>query len=137
VPTGRRVVFNQLDKVPYDELNAPNQDDAVVLHNLIGKFSPKHSTESTTPMAEATSETSSEKMDVKPLNGDDSKVGYVVEGRNYRKYQVEEKTADGFIVGEYGVVSHSDGNLRGVRYTAESNINPRVIYDALLKFLSL
>ena len=60
-----------------------------------------------------------------------------MEGRNYRKYRVEEKTPDGFIVGEYGVVSHSDGSLRGVRYTADSTINPRLIYDALVKFLSL
>lgn len=29
----------------------------------------------------------------------DAKFGYVVEGRNFRKYRVEEKTADGFIVG--------------------------------------
>lgn len=65
------------------------------------------------------------------------KVGYVVEGRNFRKYRVEERTSDGFIVGEYGVVSHNDGSLRGVRYTADSTINPRVIYDALMKFLSL
>lgn len=68
---------------------------------------------------------------------DNQKVGYVVEGRNYRKYRVEERTADGFIVGEYGVVSHDDGSLRGVRYTADGTINPRLIYDALMKFLSL
>lgn len=76
----------------------------------------------------------------KPENNADpngQKVGYVVEGRNFRKYRVEEKTSDGFIVGEYGVVSHNDGSLRGVRYTADSTINPRVIYDALMKFLSL
>ncbi|XP_069705503.1 mucin-21 [Periplaneta americana] len=66
-----------------------------------------------------------------------SKFGYVVEGRNFRKYQVEERTSDGFIVGEYGVVSHDDGSLRGVRYTADGTINPRLIYDALVKFLSL
>jgi hypothetical protein len=66
-----------------------------------------------------------------------SKFGYVVEGRNFRKYQVEERTPDGFIVGEYGVVSHDDGSLRGVRYTADGTINPRLIYDALAKFLSL
>ncbi|KAJ9596078.1 hypothetical protein L9F63_012733 [Diploptera punctata] len=66
-----------------------------------------------------------------------SKFGYVVEGRNFRKYRVEERTPDGFIVGEYGVVSHDDGSLRGVRYTADGTINPRLIYDALLKFLSL
>lgn len=67
----------------------------------------------------------------------DQKVGYVVEGRNYRKYRVEERTPDGFIVGEYGVVSHDDGSLRGVRYTADGTINPRLIYDALMKFLAL
>ncbi|CAB0005850.1 unnamed protein product, partial [Nesidiocoris tenuis] len=65
------------------------------------------------------------------------KSGYVVEGQNFRKYRVEEKTPEGFIVGEYGVVSHDDGSLRGVRYTADSTINPRLIYDALVKFLSL
>jgi hypothetical protein len=31
--------------------------------------------------------------------GQDAKFGYVVEGRNFRKYRVEEKTSDGFIVG--------------------------------------
>ncbi|KAK5650216.1 hypothetical protein RI129_001245 [Pyrocoelia pectoralis] len=71
------------------------------------------------------------------LNNDSQKVGYVVEGRNYRKYRVEERTSDGFIVGEYGVVSHDDGSLRGVRYTADGTTNPRLIYDALMKFLSL
>ncbi|XP_023287563.1 uncharacterized protein LOC105700174 [Orussus abietinus] len=68
---------------------------------------------------------------------DGHKVSYVVEGRNYRKYRVEERTPDGFIVGEYGVVSHDDGSLRGVRYTADGTINPRLIYDALMKFLAL
>lgn len=68
----------------------------------------------------------------------DAKFGYVVEGRNFRKYRVEEKTADGFIVGEYGLLNNNDGSpIQGVRYTADSNINPRLIYDALLKFLSL
>ena len=71
------------------------------------------------------------------IEEDGHKVGYVVEGRNYRKYRVEERTSDGFIVGEYGVVSHDDGSLRGVRYTADGNINPRLIYDALMKFLAL
>ncbi|CAH1953742.1 unnamed protein product [Acanthoscelides obtectus] len=68
---------------------------------------------------------------------DNQKVGYVVEGRNYKKYRVEERTSDGFIVGEYGVVSHNDGSLRGVRYTADGTINPKVISEALMKFLSL
>lgn len=68
---------------------------------------------------------------------DNQKVGYVVEGRNYRKYRVEERTADGFIVGEYGVVNHDDGILRGVRYTADGTISPRLISETLMKFLSL
>ncbi|XP_014208761.1 uncharacterized protein LOC106639580 [Copidosoma floridanum] len=71
------------------------------------------------------------------IDEDGHKVGYVEEGRNYRKYRVEERTPDGFIVGEYGVVSHDDGTLRGVRYTADGTINPRLIYDALMKFLAL
>ncbi|CAG4948613.1 unnamed protein product [Colias eurytheme] len=65
------------------------------------------------------------------------KVGYVVEGRQYRKYRVEERTSDGFIVGEYGVVRNEDGALRGVRYTADSEASPRLIHDALMKFLQL
>lgn len=74
---------------------------------------------------------------VQDKNDDGQKVGYVVESKNFRKYRVEERTPDGFIVGEYGVVSHDDGSLRGVRYTADSTTNPRLIYDALMKFLSL
>lgn len=87
----------------------------------------------------------------------DAKFGVVFEGRDFRKYKVEEKTSDGFIVGcdeyiaiesifnknlfifcsEYGYL-HSDGSpLFGVRYTADSNINPQLIYDALLKFIKL
>ncbi len=67
----------------------------------------------------------------------DKKSSYIVDNGTYRKYRVEEKTADGFIVGEYGMVSHRDGSLRGVRYTADSNINPSLIYETLVKFLSL
>jgi len=74
---------------------------------------------------------------IQPNTADKNKFGYVVEGRNFKKYRVEERTADGFIVGEYGVVRLDDGNLRGVRYTADSGINPKLIYDTLIKFLSL
>lgn len=77
-------------------------------------------------------ETSTEKC-----KQDNCKVGYVVEGRQYKKYRVEERTPDGFIVGEYGVVRNEDGALRGVRYTADSDASPRLIYDALMKFLQL
>ncbi|XP_050532871.1 uncharacterized protein LOC126900894 [Daktulosphaira vitifoliae] len=68
---------------------------------------------------------------------ENKKSGFIVDGENYRKYRVEEETADGFIVGEYGVVSHRDGITSGVRYTADSSISPSVIYDALAKFLTL
>lgn len=68
---------------------------------------------------------------------ENNKVGYVVEGKDYRKYRVEERTADGFIVGEYGVVRNEDGALRGVRYTADGEASPSLIYDGLMKFLQL
>lgn len=54
-----------------------------------------------------------------------------------QKYLVEEKTPDGYIVGEFGVISRSRGSLRGVRYTAHGSINPQLIQDALRTFLSL
>lgn len=173
----KKVIFN-LDKLPYDLLNAPTIDLLTNNHRTENRFShltmkidksrefttEKPYFESTTvdysptpeqnyeideavsvmtngrqhgvqiptnsPNATPTSSTSSQ-------DDPDPKVGYVVEGRNYRKYRVEEKTADGFIVGEYGVVSNDDGSLRGVRYTADSDINPNLIYEALMKFLSL
>jgi len=53
------------------------------------------------------------------------------------KYLVEDRTPNGYIIGEYGVVSRSSGSLRGVRYTAHGSINPDVIKEALLTFLSL
>lgn len=155
----KRIVFNDLDKIPYDELNAPaDAEERSSIHNAIGKFIPKQvheppkknlnkptpdPTEVIDPYVEkqgvGNGSTPNVVQTLAPVSGstDDSKVGYVVEGRNYRKYRVEEKTSDGFIVGEYGVLSHNDGNLRGVRYTADSDINPRLIYDALVKFLSL
>ncbi|XP_065088500.1 serine-rich adhesin for platelets [Ochlerotatus camptorhynchus] len=155
----KRIVYNDLDKIPYDELNAPaDAEDRSSIHNAIGKFTPKQvhdpvrknfnkptpdPTEVIDPYVEkqgvGNGSTPNVVQTLAPVAGstDDSKVGYVVEGRNYRKYRVEEKTSDGFIVGEYGVLSHNDGNLRGVRYTADSDINPRLIYDALIKFLSL
>lgn len=80
------------------------------------------------------------KINTTPLHvtHDDAKFGVVFEGRDFRKYKVEEKTDDGFIVGEYGYLSNTDGSpIFGVRYTADSNINPQLIYDALLKFLKL
>ncbi|XP_050067972.1 uncharacterized protein LOC126556630 [Anopheles maculipalpis] len=146
-----RLVFNELDKIPYDQLNAPTVDgeDVGSIHNAIGKFVPKQSHGLDKPDQQGEPQQTDGFAGQPPVgpvvqtlapvlgSGDDSKVGYVVEGRNYRKYRVEEKTPDGFIVGEYGVLSHNDGNLRGVRYTADSDINPRLIYDALLKFLSL
>jgi len=70
-------------------------------------------------------------------SGSDNKFGYVLEGADVRRYRVEERTPDGFIVGEYGVLNHDNRFLRGVRYTADGTINPSVIHDALMKFLAL
>lgn len=184
----KKVIFN-LDKLPYDLLNAPAAEEnknylfAPQLdnqrfhhftrksqeqqfetpltqshHENIGSELLVQSTvESTTPQHGSTPEqnyeideavsvmTNGQQHGVQPPTNSpsnaatdpDPKVGFVVEGRNFRKYRVEEKTPDGFIVGEYGVVSNNDGSLRGVRYTADSNISPNLIYEALMKFLSL
>lgn len=96
-----------------------------------------HGIQSTSTTASTTTEKTVEISDEAKAEADRRKSSYVVESRNYKKYRVEEETSDGFIVGEYGVFSHNDGSMRGVRYTAESSINPRLIYHALLKFLSL
>lgn len=54
------------------------------------------------------------------------------------KYLVEEKTPDGHIVGEFGVISRSSGSLiHGVRYVAHGSIDPDLIKEALRTFLSL
>ena len=66
-----------------------------------------------------------------------STVGYVVEEHNVSRFRLEEKTPDGFIKGEYGVVDHHTGDVNGVRYMADSTADPRLIYDALMKFLQL
>lgn len=175
--TSRKILFN-LDKLPYDLLNAPNrnldlqsndqqetgQAKSVHMEELFYNSKPPQTGQVTNAEVDSLHEDQQSNDEVveeqgdqveldeeqqgeekngegsvksQTKNGDNNKTGYVVEGRTYRKYRVEEKTPDGFIVGEYGVVSHNDGNLRGVRYTADSNINPRLIYDALLKFLSL
>lgn len=172
----KKVIFN-LDKLPYDLLNAPTRDLLTNNHRSENRFShlaktqkstdpttPKPYFESTTVDYSPTPEQNYEidetvsvmtngrqhgvqmptnspnatpSSSISSQDDPDPKVGYVVEGRNFRKYRVEEKTADGFIVGEYGVVSNDDGSLRGVRYTADSDINPNLIYEALMKFLSL
>ena len=78
-----------------------------------------------------------EDVDKKTEVDDRNKFSYIVDEDNYRKYRVEERTINGFIVGEYGVVKRDDGSLRGVRYTADGSANPQLIHDALMKFLSL
>lgn len=187
----KKIIFN-LDKLPYDLLNAPTGDNTdgyshVNSHTGEKRFHPSSGTmhrhpypamhadmmdahqpnadlvnssmidmienrfqstislskipEPSVPDSRTTAmldESTSSSSSLDNGNDDvDPKVGYVVEGRNFRKYRVEEKTSDGFIVGEYGVVSTNDGSLRGVRYTADSNINPNLIHKALMKFLSL
>lgn len=159
-----RKILSNLDKLPYDLLNAPNKNldlggsvlkpthewnPSRVNHVEMASQPPKDNKVAVEENAEkepnqeadllhsGDEEPETDNLKSGTKTSDNNKSGYVVEGRTYRKYRVEEKTPDGFIVGEYGVVSHNDGNLRGVRYTADSNINPRLIYDALLKFLSL
>jgi len=61
----------------------------------------------------------------------------IEESADAHKYLVEDRTPNGYIVGEFGIVSRSSGSLRGVRYTAHGSINPDVIKDALRTFLSL
>lgn len=190
-PTSHKKIIFNLDKLPYDLLNAPAGDNTngylhVNSHTGEKRFHPSSGTlhrqpypamhadqmdahhpnadlvnssmidmienrfqstislskipEPSVPESRTTTklDESSSSSSVDSGNDDvDPKVGYVVEGRNFRKYRVEEKTSDGFIVGEYGVVSTNDGSLRGVRYTADSDINPNLIYKALMKFLSL
>lgn len=53
------------------------------------------------------------------------------------KYQVEEKTPDGYIIGEFGVISRSSDGFRGVRYIAHKSIDKQLIQDMLQTFLSL
>ncbi|XP_055697949.1 uncharacterized protein LOC129798696 [Phlebotomus papatasi] len=158
-PPSKKIVFN-LDKLPYDLLNRPQSTRPTHPRFKGQNLTPSSSSDvqaASTPSAfEGPTPEQNYEVDeavsvmtngrhhgiqspsaATPITDDAKKVGYVVEGRNFRKYRVEEKTADGFIVGEYGVVSHDDGSLRGVRYTADSNISPSLIYNALLKFLSL
>ena len=53
------------------------------------------------------------------------------------KYLVEEKTHDGYIIGEFGVISPSSDILRGVRYTAHGSTDPQLIQEMLRIFWSL
>lgn len=65
------------------------------------------------------------------------KFGYIVHGNNYKRFRVEEKNANGLITGLFGV-HHNNGGFRGVQYAADpASINPKVLYDTLVKFLSL
>ncbi|KAK7065895.1 hypothetical protein SK128_023666, partial [Halocaridina rubra] len=64
-------------------------------------------------------------------------VGYVAVEHNISRFRHEEKTHDGFIVGEYGEVDHFTGDVSGVRYIAVDNADPNLIYDSLIQFLNL
>lgn len=113
----------------------PNKDDSPLTNTNPNEVIGLHQQEShdqTQGLNHETQGTSTEKC-----QDDNCKIGYVVEGRQFKKYRVEERTSDGFIVGEYGVVRNEDGALRGVRYTADGDASPRLIYDALMKFLQL
>ena len=82
-----------------------------------------------------------QQLDQSPPDGDsedsEENQDMFISDHDAHKYLVEEKTPDGYIVGEFGIVSRSSGNLRGVRYTAHGSINPQLIQDALRTFLSL
>jgi hypothetical protein len=60
-----------------------------------------HGIQSTTPKLPPTTEKNFQPALHAQINvdGQDAKFGVVFEGRDFRKYKVEEKTADGFIVG--------------------------------------
>lgn len=65
------------------------------------------------------------------------RLGYTVDtGGSLRKFRYEERTPEGAIVGEFGF-HKNDGVIRGVRYTAEPGVHPKVLYEALVKFFSL
>ncbi|XP_068201605.1 mucin-2-like [Palaemon carinicauda] len=76
-------------------------------------------------------------VDATVSEGANSSVGYVAVEHNVSRFRLEEKTPDGFIIGEYGEVDHRTGDVNGVRYTADSTADPNLIYGALLKFLNL
>ena len=81
-----------------------------------------------------------QQLDQSPPDGDsdsEENEDMFISDHDAHKYLVEEKTPDGYIVGEFGIVNRSSGNLRGVRYTAHGSINPQLIQDALRTFLSL
>ena len=93
------------------------------------------------PVSSAPSQPSSQDENTRKLQEQREKsakkFGYILDGSDVRKYRVEERTPDGYIVGEYGILSDQHGFVRGVRYTADGTINPRLIHEALMKFLSL
>lgn len=91
-------------------------------------------TESTTFPTTVTSSTSSSPS----VTASSSQTEKTKPEPNMSKFQLERKTEDGFIIGEYGVVDHDKGNVNnGVRYTADGNVDPKLIHDALQIFLSL
>ncbi|XP_076307722.1 uncharacterized protein LOC143223527 [Tachypleus tridentatus] len=64
------------------------------------------------------------------------KLRYIVDDGRFRKFRNEEKTAEGQIVGELGI-HHGNGVIRGVQYTASADVHPKLLYETLVKFLSL
>lgn len=65
------------------------------------------------------------------------RLGYTVDaGGSVRKFRYEERTPEGAIVGEFGF-HKNDGVIRGVRYSAEPGVHPKVLYEALVKFFTL
>ncbi|CAL8116822.1 unnamed protein product [Orchesella dallaii] len=121
--------YGSTPPVSSPQSNRVNNDDALRPREQTFRASDNNSNNNNNTNNEETSGSSQKKSG--------KKFGYVIEGSNVRKYRVEERTPDGFIVGEYGVLNNQNAFLRGVRYTADGTINPRLIHEALMKFLSL
>ncbi|XP_076371782.1 uncharacterized protein LOC143257247 [Tachypleus tridentatus] len=64
------------------------------------------------------------------------KVRYSTDDGSLRRFRHEEKTPEGLIVGELGI-HRGNGVIRGVQYTAEADVHPKLLYETLVKFLSL
>ncbi|XP_013793669.1 uncharacterized protein LOC106477675 [Limulus polyphemus] len=63
-------------------------------------------------------------------------VRYSIDDGRLRRFRHEEKTPEGLIVGELGI-HRGNGVIRGVQYTAEADVHPKLLYETLVKFLSL
>lgn len=87
-------MMQQLESTPMPEENYEVDESVSLMTN--GRA---HGVQSTTTRVNSRVDETKTNIPSKSPLDQDAKFGYVVEGRNFRKYRVEEKTADGFIVG--------------------------------------